>query len=81
MISGPGLFFLPFLVGLGVGYAIGEGTSAATNRKRGTGLVIICVISSALAIMAKVLIDGLPHNIYDLFGMGACIFIAITRVR
>ena len=81
VISGPSLFFVPFLVGLGVGYAIGEGTSMATNRKRGTGLVIICVISSILAIMMKVLIDGLPHNIYDLLGIGACIFIAISRIR
>ena len=72
---------MPFLAGLGAGYAIGEGTSVVTNRKRGTGLVIICVISSALAITMKMFVDGLPHNIYDLLGMGACIFISITRVR
>ena len=81
IILGPGLFFVPFLAGLGAGYAIGEGTSVAANRKRGTGLVIICVISSALAIMMNVFVDGLPHNIYDLLGIGACIFISITKVR
>jgi hypothetical protein len=41
----PGLGFFGFLLMLGLGYAVGEATTAATNRKRGSGLAVVAALA------------------------------------
>ncbi len=47
----PGLGFFGFLLMLGLGYAVGEATTAAANRKRGTGLAIVGAVAVPLGLV------------------------------
>ncbi len=47
----PGLGFFGFLLMLGLGYAVGEATTAATNRKRGTSLAVVAAIAVPLGLV------------------------------
>ena len=77
-------FYVLFLA-LGIGYAIGESVSWATNRKRGPALQGIAAAGVILAYLAHNLVAGLdiiPRN--DLYGYvltGIAIVIAIGRLR
>ena len=72
--------YLPWLIGLGVGYLVGESISVATNRKRGRGLAIIAGVSMALCVVILLIsARGLP--IYQLIIVAIAFYLAITRVR
>lgn len=47
----PGLGFFGFLLMLGLGYLVGEATTAATNRKRGTGLAAVAALAVPLGLL------------------------------
>jgi hypothetical protein len=49
--SGGFLGILTILLGLGIGWAISESVSLATNRKRGLGLQVCAVLGVALAFL------------------------------
>jgi len=72
--------FLSLLIAAGIGYAIGELISLATNRKRGPGLQTIAGISVATSFAVYYLF--VPWlSFYTLIGLALAIFIAVTRLR
>jgi hypothetical protein len=88
-------FSLNLLLAPGAGYAIGEVTSLAVNRKRGTGLAVVCgaaVVPSyifnllAISLLADIsffwaLPTGPFSVIYNIIAVGLGIFVAVTRLR
>jgi hypothetical protein len=80
------MFSLSLLLAPAVGYAIGEVTSLAVNRKRGTGLAVVGGIAVAVSYAVTLLFPGgLPVGIfsiiYNIIALALGIFIAITRLR
>ncbi len=88
-------FSLNLLLAPGAGYVIGDVTSLATNRKRGTGLAIIggsaVVISYLVSLWFTAFLSGVsfsgalpstPVNIiYHIIALVLGIFVAVTRLR
>jgi hypothetical protein len=82
---------LPFIVlnlilAGGAGYAIGEVTGLAINRKRGKWLAVIggiaVVLSYAISILAFGKIpSGILAILLDLAGVGIGIYMAVNRLR
>ena len=66
----PGSFgFFALFVGIGLGYAIAEAVSLATNRKFGLPLQVSAAFGVVLAYAVRSLIaDGTPLPANDLFG-------------
>ena len=60
-VSGPrgGLGFLTFFIGLGIGWAISEAISLATNRKRGVALQFCAVAGVLIAFLTRNLALGI----------------------
>jgi len=79
------VFFFSLLIAAGAGYAIGEVTSLAVNRKRGTGLAVIGGIAVAISYAVTFFFGALPIGIfsiiYHIIAVGLGIFIAVTRLR
>jgi hypothetical protein len=84
-----GLFFIIF-IGLGIGWAISESVSLATNRKRGLGLQICAVLGVALAYLVfETLVPGNPRgpsglaqrSQYDILAAGIGAFFAAMRLK
>ncbi|MEX1255163.1 MAG: hypothetical protein WEE64_12565 [Dehalococcoidia bacterium] len=88
----PGIFYFGFFAGLGLGYAVGEAVSLATNRKVGPPLQAIAVAGVVLAYLVRCsvlatrlggvgIIDIATDDLfgYIVVGMGA--FIAAGRLR
>ncbi|NQT30788.1 MAG: B-box zinc finger protein [Deltaproteobacteria bacterium] len=80
------MFFFNLLLAAAAGYAIGEVTSLAVNRKRGTGLAVVGGIAVAISYAVTFLFPGgLPIGIfsiiYHIIAVGLGIFIAVTRLR
>jgi len=77
-------FYVLFLA-LGIGYAIGESVSWATNRKRGPTLQGIAAAGVILAYFVHNLVAGLDiiprDDIYGYVLTGIAIVIAIGRLR
>ncbi len=77
-------FYVLFLA-LGIGYAIGESVSWATNRKRGPTLQGIAAAGVILAYLVHNLVAGLDiiprDDIYGYVLTGIAIVIAIGRLR
>ncbi len=77
-------FFILFLA-LGIGYAVGEAVSWATNRKRGAVLQGVAASGVVVAYLVHNLIEGvgvIPVN--DLYGyvlVAVAIIVAIGRLR
>jgi hypothetical protein len=80
------IFSLSLLLAPAAGYAIGEVTSLAVNRKRGTGLAVVSGIAAALS-YGVVLFSpgGLPIGIfsivYHIIAVALGIFVAVSRLR
>jgi len=78
-------FFFGFFVALGLGYAVGESVSLATNRKRGPPLQVIAAAGVVVAYFVRNLLSGegvIPTD--DLFGyvvVGVGVAVAIGRLR
>lgn len=78
------IFFLPWLLAMGVGYVIGEAVSASVNRKRGTGLATVTAVGVIVAFIPAFLIGrnfNVPSIIFALLYLGVAIYIAVNRVR
>ena len=89
------IFSLNILLAPAAGYAIGEVTSLAVNRKRGTGLAVVGGIAAAVSYIFSLLAislfagisfyQALPVSIfsviYHIIAVGLGIFIAVTRLR
>lgn len=78
---GFGLFFAVF-IGLGIGWAISESVSLATNRKRGTALQLCAVCGVLLTFLVhQVLIGHTVIFIGDLIVAGVGAFFAASRLK
>jgi hypothetical protein len=89
------VFSLNILLAPAAGYAIGEVTSLAVNRKRGTGLAVVGGIAAAVSyifsLLAISLLAGIAFHqalpvsifsvIYHIIAVGLGIFLAVTRLR
>lgn len=76
-----GIPYLPSLLAIGVGYAVGELISLSVNRKRGTGLAWIAGSTVALAFLIS---WNISHFGFDLFGLIFIVIgvlVAVQRVR
>jgi hypothetical protein len=65
----------------GVGYLVGEAISRATNYKRGTPLVVASVVGMVVALVAFLAVLGGTPTLFELLGLGAGTYYAVTRVR
>jgi hypothetical protein len=79
-------FYLNLLLGGGAGYAIGEVTSLAVNRKRGRGLAAVAGMGVIISYLVSIfLFFGLPagifHILLDLVSVALGIYFAVTRLR
>lgn len=78
-------FFFGFFVALGLGYAVAESVSLATNRKRGPPLQVVAAAGVLVAYLVRNLLSGegiIPAN--DLFGyivVGLGVAVAIGQLR
>jgi len=88
----PSLYILWLLIGVGIGYAIGEVVSFSVNRKRGLGLQAIAGTSMIASYIIRSLIESLvktPHigfldsfvDVYGLIALALGIVLAVSRVR
>ena len=77
--------FFVFFIALGIGYAVGEAVSWATNRKRGPVLQGIAVVGVVEAYLIRNLLEGtavIPSN--DLWGyilVAVAAIVAAGRLR
>ena len=77
--------YFVFFVALGIGYAVGEAVSWATNRKRGPVLQGIAVVGVVEAYLLRNLLEGtavIPSN--DLWGyilVAVAAIVAVGRLR
>ena len=82
------LGWFSILIGLGVGWAISESVSLATNRKRGLGLQVCAVLGVLLAFLVLEFLDSGPRvgpgagvGAYQLISAGIGAFFAASRLR
>lgn len=71
------LAFTGLLLGIGMGYLIGEVISLASNRKRGTSL---CIIAAVCMVVAG-LMSGFIWHWFGLLIIVLGGYVAVTRVR
>jgi hypothetical protein len=80
-----GYAFVSLFLALGIGYAIGEAVSLATNRKRGPTLQAVAAVGVVVAYIVRNLLEGggvIPTNdVYGYITVGIGIVIAIGRLR
>jgi hypothetical protein len=75
-------FFMILFIGFGLGWAVSESISLATNRKRGLGLQISAVMGVALAFLVKEFLSpGSLVTDLDLIAAGIGAFFAASRLR
>ena len=86
---------LSLLIAPAVGYAIGETVSLATNRKRGTGLIVVAsmalVIGYIISLWFGSFLSGMPfllvfrfnivRLLIDLLALALGIYVTVTRLR
>lgn len=76
---------LSLLIAAGIGYAIGEVISLATNRKRGPGLQAIAgisvVVSFAIYYLVIYYLFVPQFSLFSIIGLALGILIAIIRLR
>lgn len=77
--------FFSIFVGLGVGYAVSEPVSLATDRKAGPALQIIAALGVALAYFVRNLVavgELLPSgDFWGLVAAGVGVVVAVNRMR
>ena len=78
----PYFLFFNIFIGAAVGYACAEIISLTTNRKRGLGLTIIASGAVVLSYLVGLIVPwGFLFSYYDILGIAAGIFVAVTRIR
>ena len=74
------VFMLVFVAIVGVGYIIGEGISAAVNRKRGRALKFVAGGATLLAYsIVSVSVPGVALSIFGLLAGALAVYTAINR--
>lgn len=78
--------YLNLILAAGVGYAIGEVTSLAVNRKRGTWLAVVGSVAVVICYLVNIFTFGVVPSvglslILDLVGLGLGISTAVARLR
>ena len=78
--------YLNLLLAPSAGYAIGEVTSLAVNRKRGIVLAVVAGIALVISYLVAILVGiflpwGLRFGLFDLLAIALGIFIAVNRLR
>jgi hypothetical protein len=82
--------FFTILIGMGIGYAIGEVVSLAVNRKRGTPLavigslgVILCFVITIITdyFISGILVLGAMRIVFTLLAIAIGGYIAFNRLR
>ena len=70
--------FLDVAALVGIGYLVGEGVSAAVNRKRGRALKFV---ASGGILVAYIVISifGISISLFDLLAFAAAIYVAVNR--
>lgn len=81
LLLGLGIPFLPWLAAIAVGYVVGEAISAASNRKRGTGLAVVAAGGVSLAIIVMLLVAPAINYLFLLLFAALAYYIAVVRVR
>ena len=78
-----GLRFFRFFIFLGLGYAIGEGLSAAVNRKRGRPLQYIAAGGVLISVVLAFALGDrqLFAGFFSIIGIGIAMAMASSRVR
>jgi hypothetical protein len=75
-------FYAIIFIGLGIGWAVSESISLATNRKRGLGLQISAVMGVALAFLVREAVSpGAFITDLDLIAAGIGAFFAASRLK
>lgn len=75
-------FLLNIVLGAAVGYAIGEVTGLAVNRKRGTGLAIVGGGAVVISYLTAVFVPwGMYFSLWDILAVAAGVFMAVMRLR
>ena len=77
---------LAWLLAIAAGHAVGESVSIATNRKRGTGLMVVAGASLLVSIVTAGLIEAsifrlLFANLMGLVVVVLIFFIAVNKVK
>ena len=74
--------FFNFLIGAGVGFAIGEGITLATNRKAGIGLSVIAGVAVVISyLISAFTFWGRPVFSFDIISVIIGIFVSVSRLR
>ena len=89
--GGVGFVLLDALLGLvfpvdalaivGIGYLVGEGTSASVNRKRGRALQFVGAAGMLVAYLIIVSNRPLFLDLFGLLGLIAAFYLAVSRFR
>jgi hypothetical protein len=82
----PGGFgFFSIFLGMGVGWAVSEPVSLATNRKAGTVLQVAAALGVVLAYIVRNLVDSgdiiASNDLGGYLAVGAGILVAVNRLR
>jgi hypothetical protein len=84
LLSG-GFGFFSIFVGMGIGWAVSEPVSLATNRKTGTPLQIVAALGVALAFLVRNIVDSnaiiVTGDITGYIALIVGIVVAINRLR
>ena len=80
------IFSFNLLLAPAAGYAIGEITSLAVNRKRSRCLAVVAGLAVVVSYLVTLFYPGgFPHGLFDilyhLLALGLGIFVAVTRLR
>ena len=78
--------YLNLLLAAGIGYAIGEVTGLAVNRKRGPGLAVVGGMAVVICYAVNIFTFGYIPSIglgliIDLVSLGVGIYMAVNRLR
>jgi hypothetical protein len=78
--------YLNLILAAGIGYAIGDVTSLAVNRKRGTWLAVVGSIAVVICYLVNIFTFGAVPSfglslIFDLIGVVLGISAAVARLR
>ena len=78
------IFFLPWLLAMCAGYAIGESVTTSVNRKRGSGLAAVSVLGVIIAFVLAIVIGSrfsVSDLVFGLLFLCVAIYITISRTR
>lgn len=85
MLLPGGFGFFSIFLGMGVGWAVSEPVSLATNRKAGTILQVAAALGVVLAYIVRNLVDSgdiiASNDLSGYLAVGAGVLVAVNRLR